>query len=110
MCVGFCCCLFGWVGFWFLSLGKFVFNHKLTPVVDRPSLALVRHQAGRHVLCHSASDICSNNGLLVTTHDRLYKLLTHPYKTNRKSTKNSTIPSFFFAGKLLDLSGRLGDG
>ena len=27
---------------WFLSLGKFVFNHKLTPVVDRPSLALVR--------------------------------------------------------------------
>ena len=67
-------------------------------------------QAGRHVLCHSASDICSNNGLLVTTHDRLYELLTHPYKTNRKSTKNSTIPSFFFAGKLLDLSGRLGDG
>ena len=40
--VGCCCCLFGWVGFWFLSLGKFVFNHKLTPVVDRPSLALVR--------------------------------------------------------------------
>ena len=37
-----CCCLFGLVGFWFLSLGKFVFNHKLTPVVDRPSLALVR--------------------------------------------------------------------
>ena len=36
------CCLFGLVGFWFLSLGKFVFNHKLTPVVDRPSLALVR--------------------------------------------------------------------
>ena len=31
------------VGFcWFLSLGKFVFNHRLTPVVDRPSLALVR--------------------------------------------------------------------
>ena len=28
------------VGFcWFLSLGKFVFNHRLTPVVDRPSLA-----------------------------------------------------------------------
>ena len=25
-----------------LSLGKLVFNHKLTPVVDRPSLALVR--------------------------------------------------------------------
>ena len=42
VCVGCCCCLFGWVGFWFLSLGKFVFNHKLTPVVDRPSLALVR--------------------------------------------------------------------
>ena len=41
VCVG-CCCLFGWVGFWFLSLGKFVFYHKLTPVVDRPSLALVR--------------------------------------------------------------------
>ena len=30
-------------------------------------------QAGRHVLCHSASDICSNNGLLVT----LDELLTH---------------------------------
>ena len=42
VCVGCCCCLFGWVGFWFLSLGKFVFNHKLTPVVDRPSLALAR--------------------------------------------------------------------
>ena len=27
---------------WFLSLGKFVFNHRLTPVVDRPCLALVR--------------------------------------------------------------------
>ena len=36
------CCLFCWVGCWFLSLGKFVFNHRLTPVVDRPSLALVR--------------------------------------------------------------------
>ena len=34
-------------------------------------------QAGRNVLCHSASDIYSNNGLLVTTHDRLYELLTH---------------------------------
>ena len=34
-------------------------------------------QSGRHVLCHSASDIYSNNGLLVTTHDRLYELLTH---------------------------------
>ena len=42
VCVLCCCCLFGLVGFWFLSLGKFVFNHKLTPVVDRPSLALVR--------------------------------------------------------------------
>ena len=34
-------------------------------------------QAGRHVLCHSASDICSKNGILVTTHDRLEELLTH---------------------------------
>ena len=34
-------------------------------------------QAGRNVLCHSASDIYSNNGLLVTTHDRLNELLTH---------------------------------
>ena len=42
VCVVCCCCLFGLVGFWFFSLGKFVFNHKLTPVVDRPSLALVR--------------------------------------------------------------------
>ena len=25
---------FCWVGCWFLSLGKFVFNHRLTPVVD----------------------------------------------------------------------------
>ena len=47
-CLGLCvcvccfCCLFCWVGCWFLSLGKFVFNHRLTPVVDRPSLALVR--------------------------------------------------------------------
>ena len=42
LCVGVVCCLsFGWVGCWFLSLGKFVFNH-ITPVVDRPSLALVR--------------------------------------------------------------------
>ena len=32
-------------------------------------------QTGRNVLCHSASDIYSNNGLLVTTHDRL-ELLT----------------------------------
>ena len=36
-----CVCVFCWVGCWFLSLGKFVFNHRLTPVVDRPS-ALVR--------------------------------------------------------------------
>ena len=44
LCVCVCCfcCLFCWVGCWFLSLGKFVFNHRLTPVVDRPSLALVR--------------------------------------------------------------------
>ena len=34
-------------------------------------------QAGRHVLCHNASDIVSNNGLLVTTHDRLDELLAH---------------------------------
>ena len=34
-------------------------------------------QTGRHVLCHAASDIYSNNGLLVTTHDRLYELLSH---------------------------------
>ena len=34
-------------------------------------------QAGRNVLCHSASDIYTNNGLLVTTHDRLNELLTH---------------------------------
>ena len=33
--------LFCWVG-WFLSLGKFVLNHRLIPVVDRPCLALVR--------------------------------------------------------------------
>ena len=43
---GLVCCLLGWVGCWFLSLGKFVFNHRLTPVVDRPSLALVR-QCGK---------------------------------------------------------------
>ena len=42
VCVCCFCCLFCWVGCWFLSLGKFVFNHRLTPVVDRPSLALVR--------------------------------------------------------------------
>ena len=42
VCVCCFCCLFGWVGCWFLSLGKFVFNYRLTPVVDRPSLALVR--------------------------------------------------------------------
>ena len=40
VCVVFVVCC--WVGCWFLSLGKFVFNHRLTPVVDRPSLALVR--------------------------------------------------------------------
>ena len=34
-------------------------------------------QAGRNVLCRIASDIFSNNGLLVTTHDRLNELLTH---------------------------------
>ena len=34
-------------------------------------------QAGRNVLCHSANDIYSKNGLLVTTHDRLNELLTH---------------------------------
>ena len=34
-------------------------------------------QAGRNVLCHSASEVSSNNGLLVTTHDRLNELLTH---------------------------------
>ena len=42
LCVCCLCCLLCWVGCWFLSLGKFVFNHRLTPVVDRPSLALVR--------------------------------------------------------------------
>ena len=31
-----------WVGCWFLSLGKFVFNHRLILVLDRPCLALVR--------------------------------------------------------------------
>ena len=41
VCVVFVC-LFCWVGCWFLSLGKFGFNHRFTPVVDRPSLALVR--------------------------------------------------------------------
>ena len=52
-CLGLCvcvccfCCLFCWVGCWFLSLGKFVFNHRLTPVVDRPSLALVRQCRGK---------------------------------------------------------------
>ena len=45
-------------------------------------------QAGRHVLCHSASDIHSNNGLLVTTHDRLYELLTH-----RQVDVTSVFPS-----------------
>ena len=43
VCVVFVVC-FCWVGCWFLSLGKFVFNHRLTPVVDRPSLALVRQR------------------------------------------------------------------
>ena len=44
-CLGLCVCVvvfFCWVGCWFLSLGKFVLNHRLTPVVDRPSLVLVR--------------------------------------------------------------------
>ena len=51
VCVCFCC-LFCWVGCWFLSLGKFVFNHRLTPVVDRPSLALVRQ-------CRKKKSVCS---------------------------------------------------
>ena len=47
-CLGLCVCVllvfvvFCWVGCWFLSWGKFVLNHRLIPVVDRPCLALVR--------------------------------------------------------------------
>ena len=52
-------------------------------------------QAGRHVLCHSASDIHSNNGLLVTTHDRLYELLTH-----RQVDVTSVFPSVSYIRRL----------
>ena len=50
LCVWVLFCLFGRVGCWFLSLGKFVFNHRLTPVVDRPSLALVRQCRKNYLL------------------------------------------------------------
>ena len=52
-------------------------------------------QAGRHVLCHSASDIHSNNGLLVTTHDRLYELLTH-----RQVDVTSVFPNVSYIRRL----------
>ena len=60
VCVGCCGCLFGWVGFWFLSLGKFVFNLKLTPVVDRPSLALVRQCRKKNAALQNVS-ACRGN-------------------------------------------------
>ena len=62
-CLGLCVCallvfvVVCWVGCWFLSLGKFVLNHRLIPVVDRPCLALVR-QCRKKKSCFSRTWNC----------------------------------------------------